>query len=224
MDARIKEREPFLITLGLSAFLHSLLFLGWFKANFSEFDGQPARIDIINVNLLDNFAIPQDGLMAKECAAPAAVAEKEKEKIEESDVKVAPASIVEVCQKNLVPAVEASPVALRSEVLLRYRENYRGEILKKISQVKFYPWLARQKGEEGQVTVEFTLRDDGYLRGPVVIKKQCGYDSLNLAALKTIEKANPFPPFPDNLRGECISFNLDINFCLTEVSSFSSKP
>lgn len=212
-------RPSFLVTLGLSSLLHGLLLCGWPNFRFSEFEGQRAKIDIIQVNLTEDFVIPQDGLMTKDCGEPPVPAEKEKVRIEESEEKRDSSPIIEVCQKNLIPEVSASPVALRSEALVKFRESYRRDILKRISQVKFYPWLARQKGQEGQVTVEFTLRDDGSLHGPVVIKKSCNYDSLNLAALKTIERANPFPPFPDNLRGESISLNLDIIFSLTEAGS-----
>jgi len=80
-----------------------------------------------------------------------------------------------------------------------------------IEKVKSYPLLARKKGIEGTVIIEFTINNEGYPKD-IKIKKSSGSGILDSAALKTVTKAAPFP----EVDGEIV---VPITFKLTGSAS-----
>ena len=64
-----------------------------------------------------------------------------------------------------------------------------------------YPKAAFRRNIEGKVYLKFVLSPDGYLKEVYVIESS-NCLVLDVAALKAVEKANPFPPFPKNLKAE----------------------
>lgn len=65
----------------------------------------------------------------------------------------------------------------------------------------------RPNKEKGEVEVAFVLSQKGVLAGrPCIVKSN--NSKLNPYALKTIEQALPFPPFPESLKEEKKKFNI----------------
>ncbi len=73
--------------------------------------------------------------------------------------------------------------------------NYFGLVRARIEERKRYPLVARKRGVEGQVLVQFTINPDGSLKGLKILKKS-PHGILNRAALSAVEDAAPFPKPP----------------------------
>jgi protein TonB len=84
----------------------------------------------------------------------------------------------------------------------------------RIERYKKYPDTARSRNIEGRVTIRFTITPDGDVREVKVAK--CSRDrSLDLAALKAVQDAAPFPKPPRHLFKGAIPLELMIVFELT---------
>ncbi|MCD4782067.1 MAG: TonB family protein [Candidatus Omnitrophica bacterium] len=104
------------------------------------------------------------------------------------------------------------PPSISKEVFTRLRESYEDKILKKIHSMKHYPLTSQRRGHEGVVRLAFTVNKDGSLHGTASVIKPCRYARLNDSAVKTISASNPFPPFPEEIKKEQMTFSLDIDF------------
>jgi len=108
------------------------------------------------------------------------------------------------------PPVVASPLAgpSRDQVL----SGYAVRLLGHLERHKTYPAAAMRRGEDGSVTLRLTLARDGTVVEALVVDQ--GSPRLAAAALDAIARAAPFPPFPDDLRGERAIFTVPILYRL----------
>ena len=84
----------------------------------------------------------------------------------------------------------------------------------RIQRYKKYPDAARVRNIEGRVTIRFIITPDGGVRGVEVAK--CSRNrALDLAALKAVQDAAPFPKPPRHLFKGAIPLELMIVFELT---------
>lgn len=84
----------------------------------------------------------------------------------------------------------------------------------RIERYKKYPNVARTRNIEGRVTIRFTITPDGGVREVEVAK--CSRDrALDLAALKAVQDAAPFPKPPRHLFNGAVPLELMIVFELT---------
>ena len=90
-----------------------------------------------------------------------------------------------------------------------YFVSVRRHILKKI----IYPEIARRRGWEGAVKVTFILDQEGRLKEKKVADSS-GYEVLDTAALQSLVKAEPFPPFPSQSNIKNFFFFLTIRYQL----------
>lgn len=77
--------------------------------------------------------------------------------------------------------------------------EYLAEVLSRVQMAKFYPRQARRRREHGTVKVRFTIQATGAL-GAVEVSGSSGRSRLDEAAVRTVRRAAPFPPFPEALR------------------------
>ena len=91
--------------------------------------------------------------------------------------------------------------------------SFHGKIWQRVAKVKYYPRMARKRGFEGKPIVAFTLESNGELVDLKLIEAS-NYDLLNKAALETIRRGIPYPPIPEPLGKNSISFNLPISYVL----------
>lgn len=88
---------------------------------------------------------------------------------------------------------------------------YQQLIKQKIEENKRYPLLARNKGIEGKVWVKFEILKDGKVKDIKVVKSS-HHQILDKAAIESIKKANPFPPFPEELKESSLIINICLRF------------
>ena len=93
------------------------------------------------------------------------------------------------------------------------RRDFHGKIWQRVAKAKYYPRMARKRGFEGKPIVAFTLGKKGDLIDLKIIEASI-YDLLNEAALETIRRGTPYPPIPEPLGKNSISFNLPISYVL----------
>jgi len=90
---------------------------------------------------------------------------------------------------------------------------YLMNIRKKIEANKIYPDIARKMGIEGAAEIEFTLNQNGSLKG-IKILKTSGSKILDNAAINAVKSALPLPPIPAKLKMHRITVKLLLVFKL----------
>lgn len=99
---------------------------------------------------------------------------------------------------------------------LSYKDGKEDEIFGKIKRAidrkNKYPSIARKRGLEGEVIVEFIIYENGKV-GEIQVTKPCPYEPLNIAAVNAIKKAqNEFPGLSSPTKIEIpIVYKLDRN-------------
>jgi len=89
-------------------------------------------------------------------------------------------------------------------------------VKQKIEKNKRYPLLARNKGIEGEVWLKFEILKNGKVKNIKVVKSS-HYQILDKAAIESIKKANPFPPFPKELKENSLIINISLRFELKDM-------
>lgn len=80
-----------------------------------------------------------------------------------------------------------------------YMEGWRQKV-ERIGNLN-YPGEARQRGIYGTLVMHVAVRADGSLEGARIVRSS-GHEVLDQAALRIVELAAPFAPFPPDLRAE----------------------
>jgi periplasmic protein TonB len=93
-------------------------------------------------------------------------------------------------------------------------QSYLEMVRLRIERYKKYPDAARTRNVEGRVTIRFIITPDGGVR-EVEVAKCSRNRSLDLAALKAVQDAAPFPKPPRHLFKGAIPLELMIVFELT---------
>jgi len=112
------------------------------------------------------------------------------------------------------PAADASPVpSPASRNLLEIEREYTGALLAAIERHKRYPLRARRRGEQGVVTVLFTLQRDGTI-SEVRVGAGSSSSSLDRAASGAVTALGRFEPIPPQLGRERWELKVPIRFVL----------
>lgn len=76
-----------------------------------------------------------------------------------------------------------------------------------------YPSRAQQRGWEGEVLLKVLVNKGGEVQ-EIQVLEESSYSSLNREALRSVERANPYPQIPANLGVDTFSFTVPIRFSL----------
>lgn len=117
-----------------------------------------------------------------------------------------------------VPVEEARPPAPETAAPVkggapRVEPSWESRLFRKLQQAKRYPPEARARGEQGVVTLSFSIDRDGHVtsRG---IAKGSGYAALDDEAMALVMRAQPMPAFPPSMSEAQISLTVPIRFSL----------
>jgi len=91
----------------------------------------------------------------------------------------------------------SSPESQRQVYMKEHFEYIRRKIMKQM----VYPGLARKMGWSGQVTVAFTIQEDGRAVN-IRVARSSGFDLLDADAADTVKRSSPFPRPP--IRAEIV--------------------
>jgi protein TonB len=93
------------------------------------------------------------------------------------------------------------------------KDQYQQMISARIKQYEEYPPIARRRHWEGTTVIQLTLTPEGKVSRVTVLEKS-GYDVLDEAAVRMIQKASPLPLPPEGLRGRELTVQVPIKFKL----------
>jgi protein TonB len=91
--------------------------------------------------------------------------------------------------------------------------RYQKSVRKLIDAHKIYPRIAKRRGIEGVVFVGFLVTNNGLLKDIKLISSS-DYEILDQAAIKTINNASPFLPFPEKINKKELWLKLALSFKL----------
>jgi len=95
------------------------------------------------------------------------------------------------------------------------RASYEAQLVAWLGRYKRYPSRARRLGEEGTAIVRFEVAPDGrVLRA--TIHKSSGFDSLDDAALRMVERASPVPKPPPGYAAGTAVLTVPVGFKLRD--------
>ena len=136
-------------------------------------------------------------------------------------VKTKPSAIVkpvEIHQPKIEPlqydqSVNVNVVSSQND--LSIKQTYEFQLLEWLGRYKKYPDLARRRGQQGTVILEFAINTEGKLLSYKIIQPS-DYSSLNTAVERMIKHASPLPPIPTEIRNDRdkFSYTVPIHFVL----------
>ncbi|MBY0416159.1 MAG: energy transducer TonB [Bdellovibrionales bacterium] len=216
------KKDSSIISLGLSAFMHALIIVGfgfWGTKNQESFN---------LVKIPDVIAINLNGLKGPLKAKSLAVTKKV------SEISATRTSIKNVVTKANMEsdqvsdngsshadagAVSGSPqgavggMGSMDALILSMKQKYFLEFRNTIENKKEYPTIARMRGIEGTVIVSVTIKKSGEVLNHKIIKAS-GSDVLDQSALNLVKKINSFKSFPNELGSEDIELKFPIAYSL----------
>jgi len=95
-------------------------------------------------------------------------------------------------------------------------QSYNALLQAKLAKYKRYPIASRRRGEEGEVRLHFVVGRSGKVL-EYSISGSSGSQRLDDAVLKMLKKAQPFPPFPDEITAPQMSYNIPVGFYLKDL-------
>ena len=95
------------------------------------------------------------------------------------------------------------------------RSSYAALVAARLNKFKHYPSQARQDETEGEVVLSLVLEPSGKVQ-LAQIQRSSGTELLDEAALLMVHRAQPFPPFPNELSQDSLRFNIPVTFAIEE--------
>jgi protein TonB len=133
--------------------------------------------------------------------------------IAESRVFVALAIAAVAIAAIAFPASGYSQTASNATALPESFQSYANRLVLLIAANRAYPRAARIQGVQGSVVVALTLDRNGRLLESHIFTSS-GSDILDEAALGTVRRSQPFPPFPSDYPKERADFRLPLRYVL----------
>jgi protein TonB len=92
---------------------------------------------------------------------------------------------------------------------------YLGKVRAAIDRQKRYPTAARRAGVTGQVVLQFVILPDGKVLDPSIAENHAS-SALGSAALDSLRRASPLPPFPEEITQDRLVVRVPISYKLAE--------
>jgi protein TonB len=135
----------------------------------------------------------------------------DREEVVEEDTRPKPSAAAQKTDEEQV-----SSLSMDEDHIKKLIASYRDAVHTRIKAARHYPLHARRLSQEGVVRVRFILKEDGTLKGDVDVIERCRYAALNNAAVDTVTRAHPYPPFPSGLGSREMTFTIDLDFRLDD--------
>ena len=109
------------------------------------------------------------------------------------------------------PAPAVAPAPGASASIARVRVSWEKALVKHLDRFKRYPEIARARGNQGEVTVQFMVDRTGHVTAARLVHSS-GSSALDEEALSVLKRADPLPPAPDQVGGMTFDLTLPIQF------------
>jgi protein TonB len=83
-----------------------------------------------------------------------------------------------------------------------------------VERQKSYPYIARQRGQQGQVRVRFVVERDGCVSDIRVVGSS-GYPSLDADAADTLRRVGRVPPLPREIGSDRLRLEIPLTYRLS---------
>jgi len=198
----ILSRRHMNITIAIAILLHGVV-VAWFS--WSEPMSKPRPMQPLQINLLATIA--ETSIQTKT------------EKVKPKPVKPLPAEVKPV--KNIpepeqvaeivqqVTPAKTSPAIMDRAATIRYEQLLAAWLEKH----KKYPARAKRLRIEGEGILRIVIDRTGQTRR-VSLEQRTGNRLLDKAALEMVQRANPFPPMPENDTRGKLEFIVPVAFLL----------
>jgi TonB family protein len=90
---------------------------------------------------------------------------------------------------------------------------YGSRVAELLNQNKIYPAMAKRLEQQGRVLLKITVDKSGKLLDLEMLKES-PFGSLNEAALQMVKKVEQFPPLPNEISHEVVTFNVPVEYKL----------
>ncbi|MBI4775873.1 MAG: energy transducer TonB [Deltaproteobacteria bacterium] len=121
-------------------------------------------------------------------------------------------------QRPSAPSPAAVPTDRTLNATADAMSRYLSAVQAQIRANKRYPRLSRSRSEEGAVTVQFRLHENGAIQSGPKVSRSSGHPMLDGEALRSVEVSAPYPRFPESVRKEYVDLEIVIVFRLEERS------
>lgn len=159
---------------------------------------------------------PRDLVVRLEIEQPKLLPKVEKMGDEKKLKEVKKEELPEPEKQTVQPQVVKQEVQEKIEVVNPEEEavfRYQDMVKRRLEQAREYPFWAKKQGLEGQVQVSFVVFPDGSSAG-VKILNSSGSQVLDRAAVRSIERASPFPRFPEKITSSQMQMEFSMIFRL----------
>jgi len=95
----------------------------------------------------------------------------------------------------------------------RVEPSWETRLFRKLQQAKRYPSEARSRGEQGVVTLAFSIDRDGHVTSRRIVQGS-GYRALDEEAMALVDRAQPMPAFPPSMSEAELNLTVPIRFSL----------
>ena len=202
-----------LVAIVLAFILHLCVLLNFQQKPIGNNSIQPNKEIIIGLKKLKSPVQPKPvAEIVNPIDQPRPVEEKKPRKIVKQKIskpRLAPPmpretpapNAPESVQKQITPdsSQKAMDLPAKSGSDQKIRDKYLFELAAWLERHKRYPAVARRRGQEGKITIQFTMNADGVLLSHKILSPSV-HSSLNTAVIKMLERASPMPPVPQKLR------------------------
>ena len=109
------------------------------------------------------------------------------------------------------PTPAAAPAPAASASVARVQASWEKALVKHLNHFKRYPEIARARGNQGAVTVQFTIDRAGRVIASRVVHSS-GSSALDEEGLAVLKRADPLPAAPGQIAGNTFDMTLPIQF------------
>jgi protein TonB len=126
-----------------------------------------------------------------------------------SEAPPAPRTTASPKAERQAPAASAVSAGASAAAISSYNQL----VLAHLRRFKQYPPAAKAAGQQGVGRVNFTLSRNGQVVASKLVGST-GHAALDAESLATLRRAQPFPPFPSDMKQASMSFTMPVSFGL----------
>jgi protein TonB len=109
---------------------------------------------------------------------------------------------------EVAKSAEVGQALMASDARKQTSQSYLSQILAKIERNKHYPKMARRRGTEGAIDINFMVLNDGTIS---TLKLNGGHKLLSIAARNAIKKSIPLPSPPSSPYQVAFTMRFELN-------------
>jgi protein TonB len=190
----------------LISFSGHLLFLGMPLFNLTSLLEESKEITV-KIEIERPSLLPRIEVMGEEKRLKAEEREQKTENRVEPKIQSEEIVIEEPLNEPIKERVEIIDPA--QEAMLRYQDI----VKQRIEEARRYPSWAKRQGIEGKVHLSFVVVANGTTKDIKIIHS-ANSKILNEEAVATIQKANPFPPLPQEIEVSSLQMEVSLIYLL----------